>query len=538
LPLNSTADTYDYVVVGAGPAGCAVAARLSRRPGCRILLIDAGGPDRHPLFRVPMAALLTMRDPRYTWRFETEPEPGLQGRAPSWYGGRVLGGGSVINGMMYLRGHPADYDRWRDEAGCERWGFSDILPYFKRAEASDRGADAWHGGTGPIRISRGSADVPIAAAFLDAMASAGLPILDDLNADAVEGFGYYDRAIANGKRSSASRAYLHGVADREALTVLPHAQATGLVSEGTRICGVRFIRHGRLHEARADREVILTAGCVNSAKLLLLSGIGPAEQLSRLGITVLADLPVGRNVQNHVAYAIPYALPAPITAFEYRRPARAAAAVADYLLQRRGMLAGPPCPVGGLLRADVDADVADTQIILGAGLPGKGGGLRGLLPSASGFMLMINQGRPFSRGEIGLRSADPIAAPLIRSGHFNDPRDLALLTKATVTMRTLIGNARFGGVMASEIGDGAAIVETPALASHISRKAQSYYHMVGSCRMGSDSDAVVDTQLRVHGVEGLRIADTSIAPLLVNGNTTAMALMIGERAADFIASGE
>jgi len=535
---GSVRSTYDYIIVGAGPAGCAAAARLSLLPGCRVLLIEAGGSDRHPLLSVPVATMLTMRHPRYTWRFRTEPEAALEGRSPSWYGGRLLGGGSAINGMMYLRGHPRDYDRWRDTAGCAGWGFADMLPFFQRAESSDRGPDAWHGGTGPVAITRGTADFPIASAFLDMIAAAGLPIVDDLNADAAEGFGYYDRAIGGGRRSSAGGAYLRGLADRRALTVLTGARAVGLSGGGARIDGVRFVYRGKLHEARADAEVVLAAGCINTAQLLLLAGIGPADALSRHGIAVRANSPdVGLNVQNHIAYTLQYALAAPITAYEYRHPARAAAAFAQYALQRRGMLAGLLCPAGGLFRADPLSEIADTQVILGAGLPGAGSGWRGLLPTARGFTLMINQGRPWSRGSIALRSADPEAPPLIRSGHFSDHRDLELLTIATTAMRALLRNHRIAGEIATEIGAGAQIIGHAALAEHIRQHAQSYYHMAGSCRMGSDDDAVVDTALRVRGVDGLRIADTSVAPLLVNGNTTAMALMLGERAAELIASG-
>lgn len=524
----------DTIVVGAGPAGCAVAARLSRS-GRRVLLVEAGGRGRNPMLSVPAAMMLTMRDPRYTWRFATEPEPGLDGRSPDWIAGRLLGGGSAINGMMYLRGHPLDYDRWRDEAGCAGWGFADILPFFRRAEDSDRPTSLWHGAGGPISITVGMPDPAIGPAFLEAVAAAGLPVVDDLNAGVAEGFGYFDRAIGRGRRSSVARAYLRGVARRDRLTVVTGARVLGLLIERGRVRGVRVAgRGGAIEEVRAADGVVLAAGCINTAHLLQLSGIGPADALRRHGIAVAIDAPqVGANVQNHVAYIQPHALDAPVTAYELRHPWRALRAGARYALFRRGILSGPLCPVGGLLRADPAAAVADTQVILGAGLPGTGAGWRSVLPAARGFTLMLNQGRPFSRGSIGLRSGDPAVPPAIRSGFFSDSRDLPLLAAAVERMRDLLARTPIAGAYARPLRQVAG--GRDALTTDIRAHASSFYHAVGSCRMGDDEQAVVDTGMRVRGVTGLHVADTSVAPLLVNGNTTAMALMLGERAAHLIA---
>ena len=308
----------------------------------------------------------------------------------------------------------------------------------------------------------------------------------------------------------------------------------GLIVEAGRVRGVRLMRGTAIEEVRTDGEVVLTAGCVNSAHLLMLSGIGPADMLRQHGIDVKVDAAdVGRNVQNHIAYSLRYAISAPITAFQIRHPVRAAAALGDYALFRRGMLAGPLCPVGGLLRVNPAAAVADVQVILGAGLPGTGTGWRAKLPESSGFTLMINQGRPHSRGSIALRSGDPLAPPLIRSGFFSDPRDLPVLAAAVERMRDVIARNPIAGEIARELNGGDD--DQTTLSERIRAGAGSFYHAVGSCRMGTDDRSVVDIALKVRGVEGLRVADTSVAPLLVNGNTTAMALMLGERAAELIA---
>ena len=527
---------YDFVIVGGGAAGCAVAARLSRMAGCRVLLLEAGGVGRSPWLRVPAAAVFTMRNPRYAWRYDTEAGVG-DDRPSGLLAGRMLGGGTGINGMMYLRGQPADYDRWRDEAGCPGWGYADLLPFFRRTEASDRGASDLHGDAGPIGTSRGGSSLPVAEAFLDACERSGMPRADDLNALSSEGAGYYDGMIRNGLRSTA-RDYLSRVADPRQLTILTGCHVTGVDIVHGRAVAVRYVRNGKSCRVEAAQEILLASGCVNTTQLLMLSGIGPADDLLRHGIAVHADAPeVGANMQNHVAATLQFGLDAGLTATDQLRGAGAMTAAAQYLIGRRGLLSELPTPAGALIRAG-EGDGLDTQIILGGGLPGRGAGWRAVLSHVPGFTLMVNQGRPHSRGRIALRSANPFDPPLIHNGFLQHPTDRMTLARAVSRAKAIVrtGFPAAGGAVPQLLSRFAQQEDVEALASTIHRYVGAYYHMVGTCRMGSDAGAVVDTSLRVRGVSALRIADTSAAPLLVNGNTTAMAYMIAERAAEFITS--
>lgn len=535
---DTPANGYDYIVIGAGAAGCAVASRLSQMQGSRVLLLEAGGFGRSPSLRVPAASVLTMRTDRYLWRYDTEIGSSGDERPSPLIAGRMVGGGTSINGMMYLRGQPADYDSWRDRGGCPGWGYADVLPYFRRSEASDREPGGLRGDSGPIRTSRGSSSLPIAEAFLEACEWSGLRRVDDLNALTGEGAGYYDGMIREGRRSTA-RDYLRHVADPRGLDILTGCKVTGIDIIRGRAAAVRYIRNGKPCRAEAVCEIVLTAGCVNSTQLLMLSGIGPADQLGRHDIAVHVNAPdVGSNLQNHAAAILQFALDAGMTAGDRLRGMGMLATGARYLFGRKGLLSELPTPAGALVNSagGVASRGADTQIILGGGLPGAGRGLDSILSRTPGFTLMVNQGRPRSRGSISLRSGDPFVPPLIQNGFLDHPDDRMVLARAIRTARAIVEPGLPGarGAKPMLLSAFAGVDDVETLAATIHRHVTAYYHMVGTCRMGIDPQSVVDTELRVRGVEGLRVADTSVAPLLVNGTTSAMAYMIGERAADFI----
>ena len=516
---------YDYIVVGAGPAGCVVAGRLSRQ-GASVLLLEAGGKPWHPLLSVPLAAWLAMSDPRFHRAYQTEQVDALGGRRLGLLAGRVVGGGAAINGMLFLRGGRHDFDRWRDEAGCEGWGFDDVLPWFRRFEQSARGGDEWHGGDGPVRTSRAPHTLELAQRFLDAASDCGLPLVDDLNAAEGEAAGWFDAMSGGGVRSLPGAAYLRREHHRGRLTLISGASVTRIVIAGGTARGVTYLVDGKEVTASAGGEVILAAGAIQTPHLMQLSGFGPADQLAAAGIRPLVDLPqVGANLQNHLAYSVDYACDRDLTFARYLDPVDGSLAALRYAFGRGGALAGTPCPAGALIRAGDDSVGPDSQIILGGGMPPASG--------HSGFRLMVNHGRPHSRGRVFLREADPLAAPGVDAG-WNDPRDLALLRRAVERTRAIAAAPALAGVVSHELAPGPQVAAPADLDAALRAGAFSYYHSVGTCRMGADGDAVVDLRLRVRGVERLRIADNSVAPLQINANTAACALMIGERAAAFI----
>ena len=535
--MRSASDAYDYIIVGAGSAGCVIANRLSVDPAVNVLVVEAGRSDRDLMLHVPGASIRNSTTPIFNWSYLTAEEQELQGRSLFWAQGKALGGSSAINGMIYARGNPKEYDAWRD-AGCEGWGFDDVLPYFKKSEGSDRGASHWHGGDGPLKVSRGRPSLAIADRFLSATAEDGYSILSDFNEAEQEGFGHYDCTIDRGRRCSSATAFLHPALRRPNLHVMILTLATRVVFEGDRAAGLEVIRDGRTTILRAEREVILSGGAVNSPQLLMLSGIGPADHLKSHGIAVRSDSPeVGANLQNHVSYRMQFAVAEPITAYKHVNFLGATRAGVEYLLFRRGILADSVVPTGGFFRTESNMSVTDVQVQLGVGLMGRvGKSVLQRLPKQHGFSLGINQGRPHSRGEVRLRSNVATEHPIIAPRYFSDRRDMDTLVRGVERMMSLAARPSLAKTITNAIlpprdGSIAAIEES------IRERASTAFHPVGTCRMGSDATAVVDTSLRVRGVSGLRVADASIIPLLMNANTNAAVIMVGEKAAATILAG-
>ena len=529
--------SYDYLIVGAGSAGCVLAARLSEDPDVTVWLAEAGGPDDDRWLAVPGALFRNSTAPQFNWSYTTEPEPELNNRRLFWAQGRVLGGSSTINGMIYHRGHPTDYDLWRQD-GCEGWGWDDVLPLFRKSETNERGEGPFHGGSGPLQVTRGAPDLPIAELFLRAIEAAGYRRLDDMCAEQAEGFGHYDRTIGRGRRSSTAKAFLDPVRTRANLTVSPNTTVTRIVMDGTTARGVDIVKGGQNQRIEAAREVILCGGAVHSPQLLMLSGIGPADHLREHGIDVVADHKgVGANLQNHLCTRLQYTCSEPITAYRTMKPWNAAREMVRYAVFRTGIFSQTSVATGGFFRSDDSLEIPDMQAQMALGLIGNvGKSAWSRLPRQHGFAVALNQGRPHSRGEIRLRSANPLDAPRIMPRYFSDRRDIDTLMRGVRRMRDIINQGEIRRVISAELQPGEAADDDDALEAHLRATVSNAFHPVGTCRMGGDADSVVDPQLLVRGIAGLRVADAGIMPTLINGNTNAPAIMVAEKAAMLIQS--
>lgn len=525
----------DVLIVGGGTAGCVLAARLSEDPACRVVLLEAGDADRHPLLAIPGATAITATVPRFNWSLATEAEPAMQDRKLFISQGRVLGGGSSINGLVYTRGQPWDYDHWRD-LGATGWGFDDVLPFFRKSETNEHGASHWHGAAGPVKIARGRSDLEICEPFLAACGAAGVPVVDDLNVGQSDGVGYFDSFIHRGRRSSSASSYLRPALRRPNLTVVTNALATRLILDGERVAGCEYTRHGATCNALAATETVLSAGAIQSPRLLMLSGIGHAAKLEALGIKVAADAPeVGANLQNHVALKLTWTCVKPITAYRYLNPWRAAASGMQYLLARSGYLAQLPTPIGGFLRTDASLPCPDIQIFINPALVGRvDQGLLNMLPKEHGFSVFVNQGRPWSRGEVSLSSSSPAAPVRIEGRYLTDRRDREVLARGVEMMRDIVQGGPLAPTLGKQLLPGDAVRSRADLDAFMTANASNYWHVSGTCRMGSDATSVVDPRLRVRGVRGLRVADASVMPTLINGNTSGPIMMIAEKAAAMI----
>jgi choline dehydrogenase len=527
---------FDYVIVGAGSAGCALAARLSEDPAASVCLLEAGPRDTHPLIHVPFGILWMMHSRRLNWRYYTAPQERLNGRRLFWPRGKTLGGSSSSNAMCYTRGHPADYDAWRD-LGNPGWGYADLLPYFKRAEHRERGASEFHGNGGPLNVAPLRSPNPLSLAFVQAAASAGYRPNEDFSGADQEGVGLYEVTQVNGQRCSSARAYLRPAEGRPNLAVLTLAQATRVLFEGRRAAGVAFMREGSERRVSARREVILCGGAINSPQLLLLSGVGPGAELQALGIPVVQDLPgVGKNLQDHLDVTVVQACVKPVSyGLTPATALRGLADVARYLVSRRGMYTTNAAEAGGFVKSAPGEPLPDLQFhFTTAPLSNHGLDLKFLLQQ--GYSLHVCDLRPRSRGEIRLAGTDPLQHPVIEPNYLDHPADLEKLVLGVKVARRILAAPAFDPYRGEEIRPGPQVRDDDALREFIRQRAETIYHPAGTCKMGTDPMAVVDAWLRVRSIEGLRVADASIMPLLPGGNTNAPAIMIGEKAADLIRS--
>lgn len=526
---------FDYIVVGAGTAGCVLAARLSASGRHRVLLLEAGCDARHPWTRIPIAYARLLGNPAYTWGYRTEPEPGLGGRVLDVPCGRVVGGTGAINGMIYIRGHAADYDAWRD-AGNEGWSYADVLPWFRRSETNARGADAWRGGDGPLPVCDPPDRHPLADAFVAAAIEAGHPHCADFNAALPDGAGHYQINTRRGLRASTATEFLAPARRRPNLTVVTEANVVRVIVADGRARGVEYIRHGSLDRAMATREVVLAGGTFNSPQLLQRSGIGPAAQLVAHHIPIAADRPgVGANLQNHYRASIVMRCREPVTLNDALRtgPGRARAAL-RYLVSRRGPLASS-IHTGGFFRSAPDVARPDLQVTFWTYSVARRGGARGFaLHPFSAFTANVVLLRPQSRGTVRLNGADPAAPPAIAYHHLAAEADRRTLMAGVRLVRRILTMPALARYAGEEIAPGLACQSDAALETFVRDDGSSVYHPVGTCRMGRDGDAVVDRFLRVHGVAGLRVADASVMPTIPSGNTNAPTLMIAERAAAWV----
>jgi choline dehydrogenase len=512
---------FDYVIVGAGSAGCVLAARLSEDPDVSVLLVEAGPPDTKENIHVP-AAFGSLFKTDVDWDYATAPEEGCGGRMMFLPRGRTLGGSSSINAMIYIRGHRADYDAWRD-AGHAGWGYDDMLPYFKRSEDNERGASEFHGAGGPLTVSESRSKNELCAAWLDAALDAGLPPADEFNGVEQDGVGWYQLTQRGGMRCSAAVAFLHPVLDRPNLTVHTGVQVHRVVHEGGRAIGVAGIAGGEAWVAEAEREVILSAGAYNSPQLLMLSGIGPAEHLVTREIDPVVDLPgVGQNLQDHINSGLIYITEKPVSLLLGLEPEHQL----DFADNGRGPLTSNVAETGGFWRSDPALPAPDVQFHT-AGVMFVDEGLGD--PIAHGMSFGGCLLTPRSRGTVTLRSNDPTAKPWIRHGFYSDPDDVrVMIDQLRLTME--IASRSPLTPYCEQLFVGPASSSDEDLRAHLARHSQTLYHPVGTCAMGS----VVDSSLRVHGIEALRVVDASVMPTVPRGNTNAPTIAIAERAADLI----
>jgi choline dehydrogenase len=522
-------DRFTYIVAGAGAAGCVVANRLSADPANQVLLLEAGPPDRSPLIHMPVG-FTKLTSPKVNWRFETVPQRQLNDRPMYYPQGRTLGGSTSINAMIYIRGHRNDYDGWRD-LGNKGWGYEDVLPYFRASENNERFADRFHGTGGPMNVAEQLMHNPLTKAFIRAGQELGLPYNHDFNGAEQDGIGYYDVTQRNARRESTATGYLRPARDRSNLRIVTGATATRVLVQDGRAVGLEYVRRNRRTTVYADGEVIVSGGAVNSPKLLLLSGIGPARELEDVGIDVVHDLPgVGKNLQDHMDVYLT-AVTAPVSYNGEDRPDRALIHGIQYVAFRTGPITACVAEAGAFMRSSEAVASPDIQIHCLPAFVIDHGRQR-----VKGHGVTINTChlRPKSIGQVMLRSADPLDRPAIDPNFLDDPYDWDISMTAFERGRDLLATSAFAPLIQREHMPGSDVRATAEIRAYIRQWAKTDYHPVGTCKMGDDDMAVVDTDLRVRGLDGLRVVDASIMPTLISGNTQAPSIMIGEKGAAHI----
>jgi choline dehydrogenase len=523
---------FDYIVVGAGSAGCVLASRLSESGRHSVLLLEAGPKDSHIWIHIPLGYGKLFKEKTVNWMYQTEPEPGLDGRSVFQPRGKVLGGSSSINGLLYVRGQHEDYDRWR-QRGNVGWGYQDVLPYFKKAEHQQRGANEYHGEGGPLSVSDWRHDDPLSEAFVKAAVETGIPYNPDFNGATQEGAGFFQTTTRRGRRASSAFSYLRPAKGRGNLCVETDALAQRLIFEGRRARAVEFCQRGTVRTARARKEILVSSGAYNSPQLLQLSGVGPAELLKQHGIDVVLDAPgVGHDLQDHLQVRIVTRCSQRITLNDIvNHPLRRVAAGARYAAFRKGPLTIAAGTSGAFFKTDPRLATPDIQIHF---IPFSTDKMGEQLHTFSGFSASVCQLRPESRGSLRIRSADPAAPPEIRINYLATEADRRANIDGLRILRKILAAPALKPYVVDEVYPGAKLVSDEDLLAFCRQTGSTVYHPTSTCRMGHDALAVVDERLRVRGIEGLRVVDASIMPDLVSGNTNAPVIMIAEKASDMI----
>jgi choline dehydrogenase len=529
--MMSITETFDYVIVGAGSAGCVLAHRLSAETDLRVLVLEAGPEDRTWKIHMPAALTYNLCDDKYNWFYHTEPQAHMDGRRMYWPRGRVLGGSSSLNAMVYVRGHALDYERWAEQ-GARGWSYAEVLPYFRRAQTHQKGADNYRGGEGPLCVRNGAMDNKLFEAFIEAGRQAGYPVTADMNGFQQEGFGPMDMTIHQGRRWSAATAYLKPARGRPNLAVKTGALSTRVIVERGRAVGVEYRQHGQTQVARAEREVILAGGAINSPQLLMLSGIGPADHLRQVGVKPVHDLPgVGQNLQDHLELYVQHACTQKITLHSVNNPINKVRAGVEWFLFKTGLCVSAHLEAGAFIRSEAGVRHPDLQFHF---LPSVVNDHGRVASTCHAFQVHVGPMRATSVGEIRLQSADPGAHPLLQPNYLMTERDRWEMRAAVRHAREVFRQKAFDPFRGAELQPGPDVESDAEIDAFVRARADSAYHPSCSCKMGTDAMAVVDPETRVRGLESLRVVDASIMPSIVSGNLNAPTIMMAEKASDMI----